>query len=223
MPSSVEQSKVQWRNIQLDHLSRIILDENGYPKFNDDGTIRKWADIAYNIGIGYRCILDGRGLFYQGGGTGWPWDEYSISICILGNMSLEPVNLDLQETIIVALREIRRQFGNDLEPEGDRDVNSTNCPGDNFYPMIEDLWERSAAPTPIPDEDEDMGKPLYRVRSTDEYEAWLVRWDNGKLTHLSPAENGSPFYEDLPAYIELDRDSYLRLLKESGTTWQPSK
>ena len=67
-----------------------------------------------------------------------------------------------------------------------------------------------------------MGKPLYRIRSEDPYEAWLVRWDNGKLSHLSPAENTSPTYNGLPTYVEEDRDSYKRLVAESGTTWQPS-
>ena len=27
---------------------------------------------------------------------------------------------------------------------GDRDVNSTNCPGDNLYPLLNDLWVQSS-------------------------------------------------------------------------------
>lgn len=229
-PKSVDESTAQWRNIQLDHLSRVIFDKNGNPTYWSDGTVRLWADIAYNIGIGYRCVLDGRGLQYQSGGTGWPWDGYTVSICVLGNMTIEDLTADQEETIIFALRRIREIYGNNLSINGDRDVNSTNCPGDHLYAKIDELWERSGnvAPTPLPvppaepEEDEDMGKPLYRIRSEDPYEAWLVRWDNGKLSHLSPAENASPTYNGLPTYEEDDRESYKRLVAESGTTWQPS-
>ncbi|PYS90471.1 MAG: hypothetical protein DMF62_04730 [Acidobacteria bacterium] len=230
MPKSVEASKQQWRSIQRDHLSRLILDKDGKPTYWADGTVRKWADIAYNIGLGYRCVMDGRGLGPQGGGTGWPWDQWSISICVLGNTTIEQITPDLEETAVFALKEIRRYFGNDLVIKGDRDVNNTNCPGDNAYAAKQRWWDLSGStpspqvPTPTPpEEDEDMGAPLYKIRSDDPYEAWLVRWDNGKLSHLSPIENASPTYSALPTYIEDNREEYKRLVVESGTTWRPTK
>jgi len=226
-PHTVDESIRQWQSIQEYHLNKLILDKYGNPTYWPDGTVRKWADIAYNIGIGYQCVMDGRRLEYQGGGTGWPWDGYSISICVLGNMTIESLTWDQEDTIIFALQRIRSLYGDNLEVNGDRDVNSTNCPGDNLYNQIDNLWERSgsvvvAPGPPLEEEDEDMGKPLYRIRSEDVYEAWLVRWDNGKLSHLGDVENTSPVYAPLPVYVETNRETYKRLVEESGTTWTPT-
>jgi hypothetical protein len=96
-------------------------------------------------------------------------------------------------------------------------------PGENWHMQ---WWTRFGVfpvtlPPPIV-EDEDMGKPLYRIRSEDVYAPWLVRWDNGKLSHLAPSENASAIYSELPVFVEEDQASYERLVTESGTTWKPT-
>lgn len=219
-PMSVEASITQWKKIQLDHLSRLILDKDGNPQYWDDGTLKKWADIAYNIGIGYRCILDGRGLGVQGGGTGYPWDKFTLSICVLGNMTLEELDFNQIETIICALQRIRRLYGDDLTRQGDRDVNSTNCPGNNIYDNIEYLWKIS---TKLTEQDEDMGKPLHIIEpENDPYGAQFVRWDNGTVSHLGPGEIKVDAFRSLPHIVETDRPAYFRLVKQSGTQWRPA-
>ena len=142
-PTSIDQAKAQWAAIQADHLERTISETN--PTL--------WRDVAYNIGVGPGVILEGRGWDVVGGGTGpgtrFPhysgsWDNYSVSICVLGNYQDDILDDSTRASLVAAFAEARLRYSDKLDVFGDRTVNYTKCPGDALYSVLNELWVQSA-------------------------------------------------------------------------------
>jgi hypothetical protein len=158
----------QWRGYQAFHM----------------GT-RGWSDIAYNFGIGRGGeILEGRGAARVGGGTGSPQDQRSYSVCFVGNFEVEQPTqaaLDACAELLAALID-DGVLTRDFTIHGDREKNSTACPGRNLYPRIQQI--RSAALAIVDgassDEGEDMSLTVRNLRTGHEAyrtgEGWAVRF-----------------------------------------------
>lgn len=153
-PANIDEAKAQWRAIQADHLQRTVT--------LPDGTVVRWADLAYSQGVSHGAILEGRGWDAKSGGTGpgnkvphpsGSWDTVSVSICVLGNYQTDALDADTRASLVAALREAHERYG-DVIVMGDRDVNSTACCGDNIYPLLPQLWaEATGDDMALSDED----------------------------------------------------------------------
>ena len=159
-PDDIEESKEQWSSFQADHLDRPVSDTNP----------TKWADLAYNIGVGPGVILEGRGWDAKGGGTGkgdrlphpsGSWDNVSVSICVIGNYQNEHLDPLTRASLIDAMREAHTRYG-DLTVMVDRDVNFTSCCGDNLIPLVPQLWAEAIGDDMTPDQFAAMLGPLAR-------------------------------------------------------------
>ena len=141
-----------------------------------------WSDIAYNWLIGPSGnVYEGRGWDRVGGGTGSPQDSYSMSICALGNYEQrEPTKAMVQAYIDLIVDGIRKgKLTADVQIFGDRDVNSTACPGKHLYAMLDDIRAGVAAELTQPNgEDTDM-RPFEDIangwRAFNQDEEWAIR------------------------------------------------
>jgi N-acetylmuramoyl-L-alanine amidase len=151
----------------------------GYQRLHMD--TRKWSDIAYNFGIGRGGeVLEGRGPSNVGGGTGSPQDQRSYSVCFIGNFETEQPTqqaLDACSALLAGLID-EGLLTRDFQIYGDRDKNSTACPGRNLYPRLQQI--RTTALTITDAEDDDMSLTVRNLRTGHEAfrtgEAWAVRF-----------------------------------------------
>ncbi len=100
-------------------------------------------------------------------------------------------------------------------------------PGGPLEPeqVFVDPPQTGGAPPPIPedeDEDDDV-KPLCRILGPFAGDAQFIRFSNGEVKHLGPAEmalydEGGPLM-GLPTVTETEEASYQRLIRASGTEW----
>ena len=125
---------------------------------------RGWSDIAYQELVAMDpehdgWVFEGRGFGYIGGATGNPpGDSHSLSICLLGNSTEKPPSAAAVESIAqrLAYAEKIGRLAPGWEIRGDRDYNSTNCPGDGLYAQLPHIRQRAAEivagnePTPAP-------------------------------------------------------------------------
>lgn len=96
-----------------------------------------WVDIGYSfMACPHGYVLEGRGLFrQQAAQVGYNATYYS---CTLGNGPSDPI----PDAQIEAVRELRQWL---MEPDtsiaekvvGHRDLNSTSCPGDKAYGLVQ--------------------------------------------------------------------------------------
>jgi hypothetical protein len=120
-----------------------------------------WSDIAYNVLPGRSGnVYLGRGIAIQGGATGSPQDSWSQSVCSVGNFENDTVTDELAYSLGVivgyfASKGIHRQAG-------DRNYNSTACPGRNVYSRIP-VPPASKRPAP-PDSSPEPGPDLEAIR-----------------------------------------------------------
>lgn len=133
-----------------------------------------WSDIAYNWLISPTGrIYEGRGWDRVGGGTGSPEDSWSMSICALGNYEQrEPTAAMVQAYIDLIVAGIRAgKLTADVTIKGDRDVNSTACPGKHLYAMLDDIRAGVRAALTEPEDIE--------MASRDDLERLRARYNDG--------------------------------------------
>ena len=125
---------------------------------------RGWSDIAYqelvSMAAGYDgWVWGGRGFGHIGGATGTPpGDAHSLSICVLANCETDPPTPAVLESIAsrLAYAEKIGRLAPGWEIRGDRDYNSTACPGRHLYARLGEIRQRAAEivaghePTPAP-------------------------------------------------------------------------
>lgn len=134
--------------------SQIDLDNDGLPDSFEDilrqiedfhMDVRGWRAIAYNFLVGHKgAKAEGRGWLHEGGATGFPFDDYSISICAVGNYhGVHKVTPELvtayAEVIAAGIRNGHLLPLNELEILGHRDVYATACPGDELHDAITEI------------------------------------------------------------------------------------
>ena len=130
---------------------------------------RGWTDIAYNFGVGQSGnSYVGRGWARQGGATGSPQDRTSISICAIGNMSVDAPSDEMVAEIVHLIKwgidEGHLVGAEDLEILGHRDKPySTSCPGDKLYGLLSKIQRRVIksyqVPAPAPEPAPSPGTP----------------------------------------------------------------
>jgi hypothetical protein len=167
----------------------------GYQRLHMD--TRKWSDIAYSFGIGRGGeVLEGRGPSNVGGGTGSPQDQRSYSVCFIGNFETEQPTqqaLDACSALLAGLID-EGLLTRDFQIYGDRDKNSTACPGRNLYPRLQQI--RTTALTITDAEDTDMSLTVRNLRTGHEAfrtgEAWAVRFVQQVLALPAISAYGGP-------------------------------
>lgn len=201
---------------------------------------RGWGDIGYNF------LIDQQGTIYEGrfggdrvvGGHALQYNWGSIGIAILGNYTTHTIT-DASRASLIAL--IRAKAG-DLDPIGkgffiDRDnvmnisghrgVLNTSCPGDAFYPHMNNLrremkglplWPGNPATDPVAANPPDVVKaPVTQANHIDATlttVAWgptnlfarelLTAWVTIKNTGTAPIGAQSP----PPSFIYNEGDTY---------------
>lgn len=174
----------------------------GIQAFHMDG--RGWSDIAYQELVAMDrehdgWVFEGRGFGFIGGATGTPpGDANSLSICLLGNSTETPPSPAAVESIAsrLAYAEKTGRLASGWEIRGDRDYNSTNCPGDVLYGLLPAIRQRAAeivagnipTPAPLPDpppdpEDDDMRWLYFHGESTG---TEIVVCSDGKVRMFGP-------------------------------------
>ena len=103
------------------------------------GHLKPMSDIAYNIAFGQSGkVYEGRGWDREGGGTGYPYDDYTYSFVFIGNSENdEPSEACLNSMAkMIAIGMIFGRIRWDAKIRGDRNVNSTACPGARLYRYV---------------------------------------------------------------------------------------
>lgn len=108
--------------------------------------VREWSDIAYNfLACPHGYVFEGRGLNRRSSANG-TWDAntwwYAVQ-CMWGSKSGSA-----PQALLVAGRDAidycRSEGGAGTELRGHRDMQSTDCPGDQLY-----AWAHQGAPRPV--------------------------------------------------------------------------
>lgn len=171
----------------------------GIQSFHMDS--RGWSDVAYQELVAMDpehdgWVFEGRGFGFIGGATGNPpGDSRSLSICLLGNSSEKPPTPLALESIASRLAYAQKigRLAPRWQIRGDRDFNSTNCPGDALYAALPSIRQRAAElliePTPAPPdpdpdpEDDDMRWLYFHGESTG---TEIVVCSDGKVRMFGP-------------------------------------
>lgn len=110
--------------------------------FHMDG--RGWSDVGYNL------LVDDDGNAYDG--RGWlvvgahaaPYNTSHIGVCYIGQNNPTAA---AKRTIRALYDEACKQAGRKLSTGGHRDLNETNCPGDDLYAWVHDGMPTSGLST----------------------------------------------------------------------------
>jgi hypothetical protein len=135
--------------------------------------VRGWSDIAYNyLSCAHGYVFEGRGLNRRSaanGGTDQNTYWYAVQ-CLWGSRS-GTATPELLTAARDAIDYCRNSGGAGDGLRGHRDLQQTDCPGDQLYG-----WVRRGAPRPTPPEDDmpltdaDIYKLLnFRLGTTDQY------------------------------------------------------
>lgn len=143
--------------------------------FHMDGN--GWADIGYN------ALVDDLGRLYLGRAGGWlaigahaaGHNTEGIGVCFIGRNG--DFTTAAAQTLVRLHAALSSEKGAQLGWGGHRDVNPTECPGDQIY-----QWLRAGRPVPGGD---DM--PYTMIRHKDQAQVYAC-FESGAVRHVGPAE-----------------------------------
>jgi hypothetical protein len=140
---------------------------------------RGWADIGYN------ALVNQAGALYLGRAGGWlaigahaaGHNTEGIGVCFIGRDG--DFTTAAARTLVQLHGVLSALKGSPLAWGGHRDVNATQCPGDQIAAWI-------AAGRPTGQEESPM--PYLMMRHKDRAEVYAL-FDNGTVRHVGPAEH----------------------------------
>lgn len=134
-PKTISDATAQVQAIDRYHLTKV----------KPDGTL-EYADIAYNLIVGPDCYFVGRGPTANDGATDANPTTNTVSICVLGNYTIDEITPAFKRAIEFAVEVCRNVWG-PLPVRPHHDFYATGCPGGNldaFIPTLNGATEMTA-------------------------------------------------------------------------------
>lgn len=143
--------------------------------------IRGWSDIAYSYLVDRESlqVFEGRGAGVLGGHT-FGRNAVSHGICVMGNFDVADVSDGLLGTVADLVRHgHQQQWWPSMLSGGHRDVRATSCPGNNLYPLIDEINRRAVADDD--QEDEMVLRRGARGEAVRRFQTGLKGWNPDSL------------------------------------------
>lgn len=131
----------------------IVIHHAGFPGIDKDSSaeeIHKFHQVVNGwAGIGYHYVIRKNGRIEQGrrlnavGAHAYQHNQNSVGICVAGNFDIGKPNAAQMDSLKLLTAWLCQR--NKLNPlgkgviVGHRDLNDTNCPGDNLYSRLDDV------------------------------------------------------------------------------------
>lgn len=134
-PRTIHEATQQVQAIDRYHLTKVA----------PSGKL-EYCDIAYNLLVGPDCYFVGRGPTANDGATDDVSSTKTVSICVLGNYTVNEVTPAFRRAIEFAVEVCRNVWGN-IPVRPHHDFYQTACPGlnlDSFIPTLNGATDMTA-------------------------------------------------------------------------------
>ena len=131
----------------------IVIHHAGFPDADKDSSAEEIHKFHQEVngwaGIGYHYVIRKDGTIEQGrkplavGAHAYQHNKNSVGICVAGNFDIGKPNREQMDSLKLLTAWLCQKYK--LNPMkkgvivGHRNLNDTNCPGDNLYPKLDEI------------------------------------------------------------------------------------
>ena len=137
--------------IERPYTDMIVVHNTGNP--TDDDVDAVWVNSVHQnandwIAIGYNYLIRKNGIVEEGrphwamGAHAQGYNKHTIGICLSGNFMIGDPTTAQIESLAMLLANLCADYNIPIDRKhiiGHREVNDTDCPGDNLYNMLDDI------------------------------------------------------------------------------------